>query len=137
MEMSLVGSRLVIGILYESNAIRSMMASVSGLSFPPSFSYHSSSLYCEQKIVDECLRRLWMSSNRFDESSSLILIRSHSSRMSKVGFVYFFSVSEKCPSSLAARRSKKDNGARPQCRQPKVNLRFVTRRMISQRWRKN
>ena len=28
-------------------------------------------------------------------------------------------------------------GARPQCRQPKVNLRLVTRRMISQRWRKN
>lgn len=29
-----------------------------------------------------------------------------------------------------------DIGARPQCRQPKVNLRLVTRRMISQRWRK-
>lgn len=52
------GSELIIGILYESNEIRSMMASVRGLSLPPSFWYQSSSRYWEQNIVDECLRRL-------------------------------------------------------------------------------
>ena len=40
-----------------------MIASVRGLSFPPIFSYQSSSQYWEQKIVEECLRRLWMSSS--------------------------------------------------------------------------
>lgn len=40
-----------------------MIASARGLSFPPIFSYQSSSQYWEQKIVEECLRRLWMSSS--------------------------------------------------------------------------
>ena len=42
--------------------MRSMIASARGLSSPPSWSYHSSNSYWEQKIVEDFLRLRWSSS---------------------------------------------------------------------------
>ena len=42
--------------------MRSKMDSARGLFSPPSWSNHSLSSYCEQKMVDAWRRRLWMSS---------------------------------------------------------------------------
>ena len=39
-----------------------MIASARGLSSPPSWSYHSSNSYWEQKIVEDFLRLRWSSS---------------------------------------------------------------------------
>lgn len=45
-------------ILYESYTIRSMIESAKGLSSPPRRSYRSSSLNCEQKMIEDFFRLL-------------------------------------------------------------------------------
>ena len=52
-EMSLAESALSIFILYASCTMRSRIASANGLESPPSCSYHPSSLYWEQNMVEE------------------------------------------------------------------------------------
>lgn len=86
-ERSLDGSMLSISILYESYVIRSIMASARVLSSPQICWYHSLSRNCEQKIVDDFLRLLCISSKRFLASASVSLRRSHSSMISTTGLV--------------------------------------------------
>ena len=86
-ERSLDGSMLSISILYESYVIRSIMASARVLSPPQICWYHSLSRNCEQKIVDDFLRLLCISSKRFLASASVSLRRSHSSMISTTGLV--------------------------------------------------
>ena len=94
-ERSLDGSMLSILILYESYVIRSIMASARVLSPPQICWYHSLSRNCEQKIVDDFLRLLCISSKRFPASASVSLRRSHSSMISTTSLVYFFRTVEK------------------------------------------
>nr|DAW15411.1 MAG TPA: hypothetical protein [Bacteriophage sp.] len=77
---------LSISILYESYVIRSIMASARVLSPPQICWYHSLSRNCEQKIVDDFLRLLCISSKRFLASASVSLRRRHSSMISTTGW---------------------------------------------------
>ena len=70
-ERSLDGSMLSMSILYESYDMRSIMASARVLSPPQICWYHSLSRNCEQKIVDDFLRLLCISSKRFLASASV------------------------------------------------------------------
>ena len=84
-ERSLDGSMLSMSILYESYDMRSIMVSARVLSPPQICWYHSLSRNCEQKIVDDFLRLLCISSKRFLASASVSLRRSHSSMISRIG----------------------------------------------------
>ena len=89
-------------ILYESNDIRSMMASARVLSPSHIWLYQSLSSNWEQNMVDDFLRLLWITSSNNFASSSLSLYSSHSSMMRSVGLVYFCSAfSRACRSSAA------------------------------------
>jgi len=111
-ERSLDGSMLSMSILYESYDMRSIMASARVLSPPQICWYHSLSRNCEQKIVDDFLRLLCISSKGFLASASVSLRRSHSSMISTTGLVYFFRTVEKVPLSLAACKSSNKSGSR-------------------------
>ena len=50
---------------------------------------HSPSRNCEQKIVEDFLRLLCISSNKFLASASVSFSNSHSSMINKTGLVYF------------------------------------------------
>ena len=80
-----------------------MIASVRGLSSPPSWSYHSSNSYWEQKIVEDFLRLRWSSSKISLCSESVGFNRSHSSRIRTTGLAYLamtFFVTAICPCHL-------------------------------------
>lgn len=68
--------------------MRSMNASAGGLLLPPSWSYHSSNSYWEQKLVEDFLRFRWSSSKISLCSESVGFNRSHSSRIRTTGLAY-------------------------------------------------
>lgn len=111
-ERSLDGSILLMSILYKSNDMRSIMASARVLSPPQICWYHLPSRNWKQKIVDDFLRLLCISSKRFLASASASLRSSYSSIISTTGLVYFFRTTEKVPLSLAACKSSNKSGSR-------------------------
>ena len=90
MEMSLDGSKLSMFILYASCTMRYKMASANGLASPPSCSYQPSSLYCEQKMVEERFLLLCRRSKIALHSFSVGFISSHSSNFRKQKFSNFY-----------------------------------------------
>ena len=70
-DTSFDGSMLWMLIIYASRTIQSRIASAKGLDVPPSWSYHPSFWYCEQKIVEDFLRLL---RSKFEDILLLIIV---------------------------------------------------------------